>query len=105
MGVVVREAIETKESLFVISRDCYIHVFDTATVIDPEGEAVEDAYLGNLCHLATKLMDEMKLGEASDYAPYIAYLETQMPGQLPANWSPQGDNTKIICTVRFRNVT
>ena len=96
MGVVVREAIETKESLFVIPRDCYIHVFDTATVMDPKGEAVEDAYLGNLW---------MKLGEASDYAPYIAYLQTQMPGQLPANWSPQGDNTKIICTIRFRNVT
>jgi len=90
MGVFVREAIETKESLFVIPRDCYIHVFDTAIEMDPEDEAVEDAYLSNLCQLATKLMDEMKLGEASDYAPYIAYLKTQTPGQLPANWSPQG---------------
>ena len=32
----------------------------------------------------------MKLGSKSQYAPYIAYLKTQSPGQLPVHWSPQG---------------
>jgi hypothetical protein len=90
MGVFVREAIVAKESLFVIPRDCYIHVFDTAAAMDPEDEDAEDVYQDTLCELATKLMEEMKLGEESEYAPYIAYLKTQTPGQLPANWSPQG---------------
>ena len=90
MGVFVREPIEAKESLFVIPRDCYIDVFDTAAEMDPEDENVDAAYQGNLCKLATKLMEEMKRGKESEYAPYIAYLRTQKPGQLPANWSEEG---------------
>merc|ERR1712008_317650 len=35
-------------------------------------------------------MDEIKLGDESQYAPYIAYLKTQKPGQLPTNWSKDG---------------
>jgi len=90
MGVFVREPIEAKESLFAIPRDCYIDVFDTAAEMDQNDENVEAAYHENLCSLATKLMKEMKLGKESEYAPYLAYLDTQKPGQLPANWSKEG---------------
>jgi hypothetical protein len=46
----------------------------------------------NLCLIAQKLMNETKLGAKSAFAPYIAYLETQKPGQLPAMWSESGQN-------------
>ncbi len=92
MGVFVREPVTAKESLFVVPRDCYIHVFDTAVVNhDEEDEdSVNTTYFGNLCQLANKLMGEMKLGKESEFAPYIAYLQTQKAGQLPVHWSPQG---------------
>jgi hypothetical protein len=35
-------------------------------------------------------MNETKLGAKSEFAPYIAYLETQKPGQLPAMWLESG---------------
>jgi len=92
MGVFVREPVAAKESLFVVPRECYIHVFDTALVNhDEEDEdSIMETYFGNLCQLATKLMGEMKLGKESESAPYIAYLQTQKAGQLPVHWSPQG---------------
>lgn len=93
LGVFVREPIPAKESLFVIPRDCFVHVFDTATPYNENEDdeaTINKAYFGNLCQLANKLMGEMKLGTDSEYAPYIAYLQTQKPGQTPANWSPQG---------------
>ena len=93
MGVFVREPIEAKESLFVIPRDCFIHVFDTAETKQTNNEADDisyETYNADLCKLANKLMNEMKLGEKSEYAPYVAYLQTQKPGQLPVNWSQQG---------------
>lgn len=93
MGVFAREPIEAKESLFVIPRDCFIHVFDTAETRQTNSnndETTYETYNADLCKLANKLMREMKLGEKSEYAPYVAYLQTQKPGQLPVNWSPQG---------------
>ena len=92
MGVFVKDPIEAKESLFVIPRDCFIHVFDTAETnpFEKTDETSYDTYHADLCKLANKLMGEMKLGDKSEYAPYIKYLQTQKPGQLPANWSPQG---------------
>eukprot|EP00555_Chaetoceros_dichaeta_P006412 CAMPEP_0198261942 /NCGR_PEP_ID=MMETSP1447-20131203/10543_1 /TAXON_ID=420782 /ORGANISM="Chaetoceros dichaeta, Strain CCMP1751" /LENGTH=395 /DNA_ID=CAMNT_0043950001 /DNA_START=53 /DNA_END=1240 /DNA_ORIENTATION=- len=89
MGVFVTEPIDAKEVLMVIPRDCYIHIFDTAVVMDWE-DTTDGAYQENSCQLATKLMDEMKLGKDSRYAPYIAYLKTQSVGQLPINWSREG---------------
>lgn len=90
MGIFVEEAIGAKESLFLVPRNCYIDVFDTASEMDPEDENVEAAYVGNLCQLSKKLATEMDLREKSGYAPYIAYLKTQQPGQLPVNWSKEG---------------
>ena len=82
MGVFVREPIEAKESLFVIPRDCFIHVFDTAETQQTNNEADDisyETYNADLCKLANKLMNEMKLGEKSEYAPYVAYLQTHKP--------------------------
>eukprot|EP00532_Pseudo-nitzschia_australis_P017620 CAMPEP_0168312012 /NCGR_PEP_ID=MMETSP0142_2-20121227/67669_1 /TAXON_ID=44445 /ORGANISM="Pseudo-nitzschia australis, Strain 10249 10 AB" /LENGTH=435 /DNA_ID=CAMNT_0008264945 /DNA_START=164 /DNA_END=1471 /DNA_ORIENTATION=+ len=87
-GVFAKEDIAAKEDLFNIPKDCYIHVFDTAENMNVEEEM--EPYLNNVCKLTHKLKEEMKLGEKSEYAPYIAYLKTQRPGQLPANWSKEG---------------
>ena len=78
MGVFVKEPIPAKEGLFVIPRDCYIDVFDTAAELDPEdeGEGVWTDYFRNVCQLSKKLAAEMKLGSKSQYAPYIVYLKT-----------------------------
>lgn len=87
-GIFAKENIAAKEDLFNVPKDCYIDVFDTAENMNVE-EGMEP-YLNNVCKLTHKLKEEMKLGEKSDYAPYIAYLKTQQPGQLPANWSKEG---------------
>ena len=92
MGVFAKSDIAAKESLFQIPKECYIQIFEEA--VDPyeeeEDNAINEKHHDNVCKLAHKLMDEMKLGEKSEYAPYIAYLKTQKRGQLPANWSQAG---------------
>lgn len=92
MGVFAKNDIAAKESLFQIPKECYIQIFEEA--VDPDVEEEDSAsnakHHDNVCKLAHKLMDEMKLGEKSEYAPYIAYLKTQKRGQLPANWSQAG---------------
>mmetsp|Transcript_3074 Transcript_3074/g.6631 ORF Transcript_3074/g.6631 Transcript_3074/m.6631 type:complete len:371 (+) Transcript_3074:229-1341(+) len=87
-GVFAKEDIAAKEDLFNIPTECYIHIFDIAEDMNVEED--DEPYLKNACKLAHKLKEEMKLGEKSEYAPYIAYLKTQRPGQLPANWSKEG---------------
>eukprot|EP00537_Pseudo-nitzschia_pungens_P010979 CAMPEP_0172397844 /NCGR_PEP_ID=MMETSP1061-20121228/33322_1 /TAXON_ID=37318 /ORGANISM="Pseudo-nitzschia pungens, Strain cf. pungens" /LENGTH=402 /DNA_ID=CAMNT_0013130169 /DNA_START=114 /DNA_END=1322 /DNA_ORIENTATION=+ len=91
LGVFAKERIGAKEDLFHIPRDCFIHIFEAAkdTTLEDIQESME-AYLYNVCTLVHKLKSEMELGEDSDYAPYIAYLKTQKPGQLPAHWSTEG---------------
>lgn len=84
LGVFAKEPIGAKESLFVIPKSCYLDIYDSA---DLSGS--DDAYQKNLCQLSNKLSKEMELGDRSEYAPYIAYLKTQTPGQLPANWVSQ----------------
>lgn len=86
-GVYAKEYIEAKESLMIIPHECYIAIHDAENI---DIEDWEEPYHNNLCNLAQKLMTEMKLGEKSQYAPYIAYLQTQKRGQLPVNWSEDG---------------
>lgn len=94
MGVFATSDISAKETLFNIPHECYIQVFDEAENMDlDELEDATGPYYNNLCKLAHKLMEEMKLGESSEFAPYIAYLKTQKSGQLPANWSQAGKDT------------
>mmetsp|Transcript_18506 Transcript_18506/g.38012 ORF Transcript_18506/g.38012 Transcript_18506/m.38012 type:complete len:394 (-) Transcript_18506:259-1440(-) len=87
-GIFAKENIAAKEDLFNIPTECYIHIFDIAEDMNVEED--DEPYLKNACKLAHKLKEEMKLGEKSDYAPYIEYLKTQRPGQLPSNWSKEG---------------
>eukprot|EP00536_Pseudo-nitzschia_multiseries_P015382 jgi/Psemu1/327878/estExt_fgenesh1_pg.C_8750001 len=86
-GVFATDHIDAKEDLFHIPRDCYINVFDP---LDMTQEDWKEPYHKNVCNLTHRLKDEMELGEKSEYAPYISYLKTQKPGQLPANWSKEG---------------
>jgi len=87
-GVYAKENIDAKESLMIIPTECYIQIHSAEDMNIDEGW--EEPYHKNLCNLSHKLMKEMKLGEESNYAPYIAYLKTQERGQLPANWSEPG---------------
>ena len=64
-------------------------MFDAAEDMDADLNW-EDPLHNNLCMLSHKLMKEMKLGEDSEFAPYIVYLQAQKPGQLPANCSKAG---------------
>jgi hypothetical protein len=92
LGVFAREHFQSKEDLMHIPPECYIDVLEQSE--DPnQFFNVEDqnaADQRNLCMLNHKLMEEMKLGNASYYSPYTAYLRTQAPGQLPVRWSKAG---------------
>mmetsp|Transcript_975 Transcript_975/g.1613 ORF Transcript_975/g.1613 Transcript_975/m.1613 type:complete len:377 (+) Transcript_975:25-1155(+) len=88
LGVFAKEDLNTKERLMEIPPSCYISLWDDAKAVDNTEEA--NWQYENLCLLAHKLMEEMKLGKDSEFAPYIDYLETQKPGQLPAMWSKAG---------------
>ena len=92
LGVFAREHFQSKEDLMHIPPECYIDVLEQSE--DPiQFLKVEDqdaADQRNLCKLNHKLMEEMKLGNASYFSPYTAYLRTQAPGQLPVRWSKAG---------------
>lgn len=47
-------------------------------------------YGGIWCPTVYNLIREMKLGDDSKSAPYINYLLSQRPGQLPSAWSVEG---------------
>lgn len=90
-GVFAKERIDAKERLMDVPRGCYIEVWDEAKDMNIDGmEESLNAYHENLCMLSHKLRKEMELGKDSEFAPYIAYLETQKSGQLPAMWSKAG---------------
>lgn len=96
LGVFAKEDIGAQESLMRIPKSCYIEIFDeekgyNGNSEDKEGES-DFHYHQNICTLGQKLMEEMKLGDKSKFAPYVAYLKTQNPGQLPVNWSEPGKN-------------
>lgn len=87
-GIFAKENIQELETIMNIPRHCYLMIDDPEDMDIDYGW--EDAYHSNLCKLSHRLMEEMKLGEKSKYAPYISYLKTQKAGQLPANWSENG---------------
>eukprot|EP01083_Nonionella_stella_P090271 252213_1 len=92
-GVFANSAIDAHERLIGIPRECYIDIFDQA--IDSDIEDWHQSlyfYRKNMCMLCQELITEMKLGDESEFAPYVAYLKTQKPGQLPVNWSEAGKN-------------
>ncbi|CAJ1955509.1 unnamed protein product [Cylindrotheca closterium] len=54
-------------------------------------------YADVVCELAWTLKREYELGEDSNYAPYIEYIETQSKHQIPAMWTDVGKHliTKV----------
>ncbi|GFH43687.1 hypothetical protein CTEN210_00160 [Chaetoceros tenuissimus] len=90
MGVFAKERLEQEEIIMYIPTSLYLNVWDEATNMDElEGVEAFEANNSNLCKLTHKLAKEMKLGEKSQFAPYIAYLKTQREGQLPALWAEE----------------
>ena len=99
-GVFAKESLDRNELIMHIPDKCYIQVWDAAIDLGAlEGEEEKDANHFNLCELTHELIKEMKLGDQSQFAPYIAYLNTQKPGQLPVQWSEQGKN--VLRNVSF----
>ena len=80
-GVFATEDIQPMEELMRIP--------ESATIW---AEKPDDEPDGNklLCDLAHVLMKELKLGDKSDFAPFIKYLLEQERGQLPATWTEVG---------------
>mmetsp|Transcript_2483 Transcript_2483/g.3696 ORF Transcript_2483/g.3696 Transcript_2483/m.3696 type:complete len:401 (+) Transcript_2483:85-1287(+) len=92
-GVFANADIDAHEVLMEIPQSCYIEIFDVAKdeyVVQDSAEDSMAAYHSNICNLSHRLMEEMELGNGSEYAPYIAYLKAQKPGQLPVSWSQSG---------------
>ena len=76
MGVFAAEDVPRGESLMVIPRDCLLTSGESST---------------NICDTAHNLIVEYRLGDESDFAPYVQYLfGTAKPGHLPSNWSEAG---------------
>ena len=42
------------------------------------------------CHATRSHIREMRLGNKSEFGPYVQYLLAQSPGQLPSAWSSKG---------------
>eukprot|EP00978_Attheya_sp_CCMP212_P048228 scaffold489782_cov110-Attheya_sp.AAC.1 len=84
-GVFAREDVDKKERLMEVPKSCYLGIWDIQV-----HNTSKTRYSDNVCLNAQKLMNETKLGTKSEFAPYIEYLETQKPGQLPAMWSESG---------------
>ena len=89
LGVFATKNISAKERLLEVPKSCFIALGGdevlTASTDDDDG-----FYWKNVCSLSKKLMKEMELGADSDYAPYIAYVNAQKTGQIPATWSNAG---------------
>lgn len=47
-------------------------------------------YGGGYCETVDVIVEEMRLGEKSEFAPYAMYLNAQRRGQLPTAWSDAG---------------
>jgi len=101
--------LDEKEILLVIPRDCLItdvpHDYSIVDVDeedeededeededDDEEEEEEEDEDYDYYHCATikNLIEEMKLGDKSHYAPYVNYLLAEPWGQLPSAWSKEG---------------
>lgn len=56
-------------------------------------DAFEFVQTGDLqCGIVKSTAHEMKLGEKSQFAPYVSYLSKQREGQLPSAWSEAGQD-------------
>lgn len=91
LGVFAAKELEANAKVMNIPQSCYIHVWDDALGMDEdeEDENIRNWH-ANVCMLSQKMQRELELGDKSAYAPYVAYLQQQGPGQVPATWSNAG---------------
>mmetsp|Transcript_11539 Transcript_11539/g.13218 ORF Transcript_11539/g.13218 Transcript_11539/m.13218 type:complete len:1224 (+) Transcript_11539:116-3787(+) len=80
-GMFAKDDIYEDEVLIEIPRDCLI------TAGDDTGD-----YGGLWCPTAYNLIKEMRKGDDSAFAPYVKYLSAQSYGQLPSDWSDEGQS-------------
>jgi hypothetical protein len=79
-GMFAKEDISEESLLVRIPNEIVLHSNDD----DAEPSPMD-------CGLVQNLIDQIRLKDDSDYAPYVNYLlETQPPGQLPSAWSKAG---------------
>lgn len=103
MGVFAKQDIAMNETILKIPRHFYLgltrgtHPSKATTTTTPTEETYNMSdYFSTTCRLAHKLLEEMSKYEAhqpnnsSDYLPYLAYIQSQPKGQIPATYSPVG---------------
>mmetsp|Transcript_7276 Transcript_7276/g.10421 ORF Transcript_7276/g.10421 Transcript_7276/m.10421 type:complete len:380 (-) Transcript_7276:46-1185(-) len=93
-GVYAKEYIEKGEIILNVPQTCYISLPDQDRIayLRTADDMDHQTFSEVQCVLAHVLMKELELGSKSRFAPFIAYLNTQNSGQLPAMWSEPGKN-------------
>ena len=86
IGVFAAEDISEGEILFSLPWNAMIN--DQRTAGAKGADAPDEGAIE--CNTVRNLIDEMKLGDESKYAPYVKYLMNQRAGQLPSAWSKEG---------------
>lgn len=89
LGVFASHDITPHEPLLYVPHECFIALWQDEVQEDPNDET-ELYFYQNVCKLSQKLAKELKLGENSDYAPFVEYMNAQTKGQIPATYSDAG---------------
>ena len=77
-GIFAKEKLEEEELLLSIPNKAFI----TPSYKDTPEDLP--------CALVERLLEEIELGDSSEYAPYVNYLLSLPTGQLPSTWSDAG---------------
>lgn len=91
-GMFAKDDIDEDDLLLYIPRKVLL------TAGDDKG-----SYGGMWCPTVFNLIEEMKKGDASFYAPYTKYLASQSQGQLPSHWSEEGQALLLELLARDDN--
>lgn len=83
LRVFTKEKIEHKEMILEVPSSCFI----TAASVEKADDVQENLMD---CGTVRSLIKEIRLGDASDFAPYINYLLADSKSQLPSAWSKEG---------------
>lgn len=81
-GIFAKDDIQRGEVLTRVPWKCVI------TQEDKEEDSQQNPYF--FCGSTRMLIDEMRKGEESFFAPYTAYLRSQPRGKIPSDWSDVG---------------
>lgn len=88
-GMFAKENIPKDSLLFRLPHEIILHSLREQD--DDDDEDGENGPQPMDCGLVRSLIQELRLKDESDYAPYVNYLlDTQPPGQLPSSWSKAG---------------